>query len=255
MNSSDTLYIGIDPASGNRDFTYATLDESLNLVDLDNADLEDMLAFLDAQKAVVAAVNAPAQVNRGLVKEKLKTESDKPGRVFRGVDMRLAEYELREHGININGTVSREEYCPAWVQTGFILYQKLGEIGFELMKPGIAATRQYLETQSQACFYVLAEDSLFPKLSLEGRLQRQLILNDKGLHITDGMIFFEEITRFKLMNGILPKEILYTPKQLDVLVAAYTAWLAACRPDDVIRVGDADEGQVVLPVRELREKY
>jgi len=69
------------------------------------------------------------------------------------------------------------------------------------------------------------------------------------------MKFFEEITRFKLMKGILPTGVLYAPEQLDVLVAAYTAWLSAQRPDEVTRVGDKGEGQMILPVRELKKKY
>ena len=254
MISTETLYIGIDPASGNKEFTFATLDDDLNLVNLDDADLDEMLAFLGKKKAIVVAVNAPARVNRGLVKAKLRRESGKPGQVFRGVDMRLAEYELRERGISVSGTASREEYCPAWMQTGFILYRKLSEMGFELFGTD-GSERLYLETQPQACFCVMVEGSLFSKPTLGGRLQRQLILNDKGLRITDGMAFFEEITRFKLMRGILPTEALYTPEQLDVIVAAYTAWLAVCRPDEVIRIGAAGEGQIVLPVQELREKY
>jgi len=254
MISTKTLFVGIDPASGNKDFTYATLDEGLNLVSLDDADFEDMLAYLSAQQEVVVAVNAPAGVNRGLVKKKHKAESNKPDRFFRGVDIRLAEYELRERGISISGTASHEEYCPAWMQSGFALYRRLTDMGFEPF--GVeGAERRFLETQAHACFCVLAESSPFPKPTLEGRLQRQLILNDKGLRITDGMSFFEEITRFKLMKGILPTDTLYTPEQLDVLVAAYTAWLATCRPGDVAMVGDPGEGQVVLPVRELQEKY
>jgi hypothetical protein len=102
---------------------------------------------------------------------------------------------------------------------------------------------------------VLAESVPFPKPTLEGRLQRQSILFDKGLRIRDAMEFFEEITRFKLIKGILPTDVLYSPEQLDMLVAAYTAWLAANRPDEVTRVGDKSEGQMILPVRELQEKY
>lgn len=254
MISNDTLYVGVDPASGNKDFTYAALDESLNPVVLDDADMEDMLAFLDREGAVVVAINAPARVNCGLVKEKLEAESHKPGHAFRGIDIRLAEHELRERGIPVTGTPSREEYCPAWMRVGFTLYQKLSEIGFRSYGTD-GANHQFLETHPYACFCVLTDGSLFPKPTLEGRLQRQLILNEKGLRITDAMNFFEEVTRFKLMRGILPTGTLYIPEQLDALVAAYTAWLAACRPNEVIRIGDIKEGQIILPVRELQEKY
>ena len=253
MNSPDTIYVGVDPASVNKEFSFAALDDGLNLVHLEDIDKEDLLTFLGKFHAVVA-INAPARVNRGLVKEKLFAESRQHGRIFRGVDIRLADYELRHRGISVTGTPSKEEYCPAWMQVGFALYRKLSEIGY---KPyGVGETNQRLfETQPHACFCVLAEGIPLPKSTLEGRLQRQLILNNKDLRITDGMDFFEEITRFKLMKGILPTDALYTPEQLDVLVAAYTAWLATSRPSDVTKVGNEGEGQIILPARELLEKY
>jgi Protein of unknown function (DUF429) len=254
MNLFDSVHIGIDPTSGNKAFSYAVLDGHLNLVALAEADMEEIAAFLGGQNAAFVAINSPSSVNRGLVKQKLMEEHSGPGRSVRGADIRLVEYELRGRGIAVAGTLSREELCPAWMQVGFSLYEKLSELGF---KPYSAegAGCQFLETHPFACFCVLAENMPFSKLTLEGRLQRQLILNDKGLRINDGMEFFEEITRFKLMKGILPMDMLYSPEQLDVLVAAYTAWLVANQPDEVIRVGDKDEGQMILPVKELKAKY
>jgi hypothetical protein len=254
MLSADTRYIGIDPTSGNKEFGYAVLDGNLNLITLADADVEELIAYLDGQDSTVVAVNAPARVNRGLLKKRLEETGSKSGTAFRGVDIRLAEYELRERGISVAGTPSREEFCPAWMQVGFALYQRLSGLGF---KPLSAANteRRVFETHPYACFCVLAEDIPFPKPTLEGRLQRQSILYDKGLRINDAMGFFEEITRFKLIKGILPVDKLYTPEHLDVMVAAYTAWLATNRPDEVTTLGDESEGQVLLPVRELKDHY
>lgn len=254
MLSVDTRYIGIDPTAGNKEFGYAVLDGTLNLITLADADVDELIVHLDGLESAVVAVNAPAQVNHGLVKKKLEETGSKSGGAFRGVDIRWAEYELRERGISVAGTPSREEFCPAWMQVGFALYQKLSERGF---KPVSAANaeRRYFETHPYACFCVLAENIPFPKPTLEGRLQRQSILYDKGLRINDAMGFFEEITRFKLMKGILPVDILYTPEQLDVMVAAYTAWLAGNRPDEVTSIGDENEGQMLLPAREIKAHY
>ena len=254
MFFTDSVYVGIDPTSGRKDFTYAALDSNLNLVALADADMDDMTAFLGGQKSAIVAVNAPAHVNRGLLKKKLEKSSLTPGQTFRGVDMRLVEHELRARGISVAGTPSREELCPAWMQVGFAFYRKLSKLGFEPYYTE-DATHQWLETHPYACFCALLEQIPFPKPTLEGRLQRQLKLYDKGLRITDPMGFFEEITRFKLMKGILPTDMLYSPDQLDVLVAAYTAWSASHRPEEVTRVGDKSEGHMILPVRELREKY
>jgi predicted nuclease with RNAse H fold len=254
MNSNDTVYIGIDPTSGNKDFGYAILDGRLNLVALAAAEMEEMVALLAEQSSAYVAVNAPMRVNQGLVKRRLSGEHTGPRGAIRGADIRLVEYELRERGIAVAGTPAREEFCPAWMQLGFAIYQRLSAMGFKPYGTDGAAC-QVLETHPFACFCVLAESIPFPKPTLEGRLQRQLILNNKGLRINDAMDFFVEITRFKLMKGILPQGVLYLPEQLDVLVAAFTAWLSANRPNEVSRAGDKDEGQMLLPARELKDKY
>jgi hypothetical protein len=254
MFFTDSIYVGVDPTSGRKDFTYAALDSELNLVALTDADMDDLTAFLGGQKSAIVAVNAPSRVNRGLVKKRLEKSSLTPGQTFRGVDMRLVEYDLRNRGISVAGTPSREDLCPTWMQVGFTFYKKISRLGFKPYGTD-GATHQWLETHPYACFCSLLEQIPFSKPTLEGRLQRQLKLFDKGLRINDPMGFFEEITRFKLMKGILPTEMLYSPTQLDVLVAAYTAWLALYRPEGVIRIGDSVEGQMLLPVTELKEKY
>jgi predicted RNase H-like nuclease len=69
------------------------------------------------------------------------------------------------------------------------------------------------------------------------------------------MLYFEEITRRRILKGVLPVENLLNPNELDALVAAYTAWLAATHPDQVSVLGDKVEGQIVLPTPELSERY
>ncbi len=50
-------------------------------------------------------------------------------------------------------------------------------------------------------------------------------------------------------------ELLYLPEQLDALAAAYTAWMAVHKRVNTLSVGDPAEGMIVLPERELKEKY
>jgi hypothetical protein len=86
-------------------------------------------------------------------------------------------------------------------------------------------------------------------------LQRELILYEHRVGIKDPMDFFEEITRHKLMLGILPMELVHLPEQLDALAAAYTAWLASNKPAEVTRVGNKQEGFITLPIATLKERY
>jgi hypothetical protein len=69
------------------------------------------------------------------------------------------------------------------------------------------------------------------------------------------MNFFEEITRHRLRLGVMPMEYIYHPEQLDALIAAYTAWMAVKQPGGTMRVGGKEEGFIVLPVEELKERY
>ena len=121
MNSIESVYIGVDPTSGNKDFGYAVLDEHLDLVTLADADLEELIPFLQRQNSALVAINSPSGVNRGLVKRKLEVEHSGPRHSVRGADIRMAEFELRERGIAVAGTPGREEFCPAWMQVGFAL--------------------------------------------------------------------------------------------------------------------------------------
>ena len=95
----------------------------------------------------------------------------------------------------------------------------------------------------------------FPKSGLLGRLQRQLVLHNQGLQISDPMRIFEEITRYRILQGVLPLDGLYSVRELDTLIAAFTAWVAATTPDAVTRLGHPEEGEIILPTAELKTRY
>ena len=253
MLFTDSVFIGIDSTSANKSFTYAALDKNLNLVALADGELDDVTAFAAGQQSATVAINTPANVNRGLVRAKMKKEMLTPHKV-RAAEYRLAEHQLRERGIAVSGTPASVGVCPAWMQVGFSLYRKLEKMGFKKYASE-AQTHQIIETHPHACYCVLSGDTPLPKPTLEGKLQRQLLLYERGVQIKDPMDFFEEITRHKMIKGIWPLELLYLPEQLDALVAAYTAWLVVHKPEHTISIGDIKEGKIILPVSELKEKY
>ncbi len=254
MLFTDSAFIGVDPTSSHKAFTYAALDKDLNLLALADGEMEDVVAFIAGQQSATVAINAPAGVNRGLVREKMKKDMLTPQKNIRGAEFRVAEYELRARGISVSGTPASVELSSAWMQMGFDLYRKLGKLGFKKY-PEMESKYQVLETHPHACFCVMIGRAPLSKPSLEGRLQRQLALYERGVKIKDPMDFFEEITRYKMTKGILPLELLYPPEQLDALVTAYTAWTAVHKPEQIYSVGNAKEGLIVLPEKELKEKY
>ena len=124
-----------------------------------------------------------------------------------------------------------------------VLYEALGNISFQA-DPSENNARQWFKTDADESFSALLHNKLFARRTLEGRLQRALILHDRGVQINDPMEFFEEITRYKLMQGILPLETIHSAKELDTLVAAYVAWMTVNRSQQITR-----KGEIILPVQ------
>ena len=105
--------------------------------------------------------------------------------------------------------------------------------------------RRWLETDAQECFRALSGHKLWPQRALEGRLQRTAILYEQGVQLTDPVDMFEELTRYKLIQGILPLDKLPSSKELDALVAAYVAWMSVRHPARIVPTGE-----FVLPAPE-----
>ena len=255
MLSDVTLFIGVDPSGGRKPFTYAALDQNGKLVAINGGELDDVLAFISGRPGAILAVNAAPRPNKGLVRQEDIRQSLPPLQISgRSLDMRLCEHQLRQHGINVSMTPARKELCSNWVQAGFDFYRCIEALGF-LAFPASNGSHQWIETHPHACFCVLLGQNPLPRSTLEGRLQRQLALYELGLHINDPMDFYEEITRYKLLRGALPLEQVYSSEELDAIAAAYVALTVGRHPERTIRFGDADEGQITLPVTELKAKY
>jgi hypothetical protein len=105
--------------------------------------------------------------------------------------------------------------------------------------------RQSFETNAQDCFRGWLGQNPLPRRTLEGRLQRALVLYEQALRIEDPMEIFEEITRYKLIKGVFQLENVYSSKELDALAAAYLAWMIANRPERIVV-----QGEFVLPAQE-----
>jgi hypothetical protein len=255
MFYTNTTYLGIDPTAGGRPFTYVALDHELHLLALGRGDMEDILAFTAGLRSAVVAVCAPRGPNRGLMnRPEVRQNLSPPPRPGRWRNFRVAEYQLRQHNIPVPQTSAAREDCAGWMQQSFILFHRLEDLHY-LPYPQEDADHQCMEVYPHACFAALLGRLPFPKHTLEGRLQRQLALFDCKIKVSDPMLVFEEITRHRLLQGILPLEELYGPEELDAMVAAYTAWIAGMQPDQVSRLGDPEEGYLVLPVPELRDRY
>jgi uncharacterized protein DUF429 len=252
---TDTIYVGVDPTGGRQPLTYAAVDAEGHVLALVEGELDDLLAFAAGQSSAFIAVNAPARPNLGLVRRDEIRDSlaplHQPGR---RVEMRVAEHQLRERGISVGATPSHMVTAPTWIQLGFMLYRKLDSLGFQVF-PSPDAPRQWLETHPHAIFCALLGQVPLPRHTLEGRIQRQLLLFEQGLGIRDPMDFFDEVTRHGILKGDLPFGIIHDPGALDAFAAALTASRAARSPGKIVFLGAPEEGQIVLPVAELKPRY
>ncbi len=255
MLFKDSVFIGIDPPSGEKSLTYAALDVDLNLVAISRGDISAVTAFAGGQKTACVGVNAPRRINLGLMKKDSVRDGLSPRpNPDRYTGFRVAEYYLFQKNIRIPKTSENISDCPGWMRNGFTLYKRLENLGFKDYPAGDHG-RQVLEVYPHASYTVLLKKIPFLKKSLEGRLQRQLLLHSLSVAVPDPMRIFEEFTRYKIMQGQLPLEGLYSIEELEALMAAFTAWKASTEPDDVILVGDSREGEITLPSRDLRSKY
>lgn len=252
-------FLGIGAAAENsrdqRKFTYAALGLDQELLAIGEGDLAEVVAYACGQTGIRVAINAPRRPNLGLmgqesVRQKLVLLPQ--GKSWSGY--RVAEYQLRQHHIAVLPTPDQKERCHPWAQAGFELYERLQAQGFKVF-PTEDDLRQTLEVTTHGVFCALLGCVPFPRESLEGRLQRQLILAENGIKLPDPMDFFEEVTRFKLLHGILPLEHIHSPAELDALAAAYTAWVTVTTPKAITLLGDEQEGQIVLPVNPLKDSY
>src|SRR5512133_69189 len=126
------IFVGVDPSGGRKPFTYAALDPNGKLVALNGGEMEDVLAFIGGQPEVVMAISSPPCPSKGLVRQDEVRQNLPPLRISgRSLDMRLAEHQLREHGINVSMTPSRKELCTNWVQSGFEFYRRITTLGFQ----------------------------------------------------------------------------------------------------------------------------
>lgn len=255
MFFTGSTFVGIDPTAGRKPFAYAALDDTLHLIALGYGSLEEVLAFTAGQQQAMVAVCAPRRPSQRLMERtEVRDRLNPTPRPGRWMSFRLVEYLLRQHGISCYKTPPEVKACPNWMQMGFHLYHRLEQMGFEPY-PSKKPALQWLEVYPHACFCTLLGHAPLPKNTLEGRVQRQLVLHKHKIGVPDPMDMIKGLTAQHVLHGRLPVDHLYSQGELDALVAAYTAWQAGNHPEAITLLGDASEGLVALPVAELKRTY
>lgn len=247
MNSAERIYMGIDLSGQRKSFTCAVLDNARHILFCGSISPLEWQSMLTASQDVIAAINSPLTLNDGFMadpdyRQQLNPVPPKK----RYTDMRVCEYQLLCQGFSPTRTPKEVGRFTSNLQRAFKFSSELGVNGFQFW-PFPNARYQMFEVNADAAFGSLMGVKPFSSSSLEGRIQRQLLLQSKGLPVADAMEFFEEITRHRLITGKLPDEKILSPASLNALIAAFTAWTVFNRPAEYIRVGEPDEGVILLP--------
>lgn len=248
MPNSFTTFVGVEvSADRTRPFTYAAIDAELAVHSLGHGNLKDAYAFLAGQSNALAAINSPMSTNKGLVKrEEIRKRLATNSYLGKWVNLRLVELELIERGVNIPRTPDSKKSSPRWMRLGFLLFEELKKLGYEIY-PNMEAEKQFFECQGEAAFWNLLGHAPLKEGSLEGCLQRQMVLFLTGMEIPNAMQFFEEVTRHRLLNNQLPMEMVYSASELNALIAAFTAYLCTTQTEAVVHIGAEEEGIIYLP--------
>jgi predicted nuclease with RNAse H fold len=242
---SEMVFAGIDLSTSRRGLTVALLTSRLDVRSLRLQSLEETIEELATRAEITVAVGGPLHpcaVNA----EQVPPVGDAPRKSL-ARRTRAADGELSRRGIPVRRPPVRESDAPAWMRCGFDLARQLAARGFTEGKNACAEPRVLLETHPAACASVLLGRLPYGRGSLEGRIQRQLVLLRERVGLPDPMDALEELTAHHILSGRMELKGIFEAGELDALLAALTAWRVHAHPESVAWLGDDADGWICLP--------
>lgn len=252
MMDTQQVFTGVDLSGGVRRLTVAVLSPRLEIVSLQSLSIGDAVEKLAFGEEIVAAIDGSLHLSVSPA-ESREIDFGVALRLSRLERARAAEAELSRRGIPLRLTPAVEGAASSGVRAGLALGRELAARGFKEGADARGSARWLIETQPTACFAALLGHLPLGRGTLEGRLQRQLILLCEKVELPDPMEALEEITEHHLLAGHLTLDGLRKPEELDAIAAAYIAWRAWKSPDQVVWLGREVDGWICLPVGKKTE--
>lgn len=236
-------FVGLDVNSRPPYYSAIAIDANGNYLLAINGNWEEIIETFRPYENILISINTPVRPNIGLLTQS-KRKKHKPGK---WPDVRLIEYMLEEYGAPIYHTPKKKGNLLAAQQYGFQLIERIKIEGFHAY--GIEQSRCFCEVPAETAFWSIERKHLFDGQNFIGQIQRQLLLLELGINLPDPMAFFEEITRYKLLTGNAPLEMILETSILNAWINAFTAKRIKQNPSQVSTLGDPQEGLIYLPYK------
>jgi hypothetical protein len=238
-------YIGIDVQAVQKPYFYSAMNSNLEVIACGHGRLPDVTAYLAGQTSALVAVNGPVCLPHDSVQIGLFEGGEDGSQPV----TRAGDRELEDRGFHDLAVQDHMKKTPLWVERSLELAESLARLEYS-QKGG---QKKYFETQSDAAYWLATGAMPYESRSLEGRLQRQLLLWEFGMAVKDPMNFLEEFTRFRLRTSQVPMDQILPGHELRAMIAASTAWLLDNHPERVEHFGVDTAGEIILP-REFNRK-
>lgn len=242
MGGPYSTYIGIDVQASQKPYFYSAINTELEIISCGHGRSTDVEAYLSGQSSALVAVNGPVCVQPPNKQSLQGGLFDEPDRDKRYVKVRTGDRVLVDKGFPLTAIAGR---IPSWVERSIEMAGILHRLDYSLYGCG-DNPRTFFETHCDAGYWLAAGAIPYSSRSLEGRLQRQLVLCEFGFDIQDPMIFLEEFTRHRLKTSQLPMEQILPAYELRAMYAAATAFLLDTRMEAIEPLGEPGRGQLVL---------
>jgi hypothetical protein len=251
VESAHLTYIGIDVQAAQKPFYYTALDADLETIACGHGRMGDVLAYLAGQTSAIVAINGPIWAPQAVtVSSQIGLFGGEQNTI--GGSQRWVDDELSTRGYPIVFVPSAWKKAPVWMERSLELAAEIKRLGY-VVSGNPSSTRFFFETNTDAAYHQITGNSPYDSRSLEGRLQRQLLLYEFGFHLQDPMSFLEEFTRFRLRTSNVPLAQICVAHELRALMAGATAWLLDHRPETLEHLGQNGEPEIILP-REFTRK-
>jgi hypothetical protein len=238
----DRVFAGLDCSGGASRVTVALLDGRPGKPRLQSIPASEAEAMLLGLDRVSVALGGPVHLPSPKPPEQSGTLRAKWDVA------RSSERELHRRGIPTRLAPENENAAPFWMRIGAGIARDLFQPGFvDSTEANRDNARLLLESHPLGCFTALLGRSPFGRNTLEGRLQRQLVLIRERVDLPDPLEAMEELTAHHLLAGRVPLSGLCLPCELDALAGAFTAWLAWHFPARVEWLGDGEKDRICLP--------